>query len=140
MFSIIYLSYNLYVELDLISKVRFSMSLHGYRQDLSMMGNNYFQHPACLLSCFSPVQLFVTLWTVGHQAPLSLGILQARILEWVDMPYSRGSFQPKDGTQSLSSNPYCRQILYHQCHVGSALLLINGDSSSVFHPVDNLFS
>ena len=23
------------------------------------------------------------LWTVAHQAPLSLGILQARILEWV---------------------------------------------------------
>ena len=29
----------------------------------------------------SPVQLFVTPWTVGRQAPLSIGILQARILE-----------------------------------------------------------
>ena len=27
----------------------------------------------CMLSCFSYVQLFVTLWTVVHQAPLSLG-------------------------------------------------------------------
>ena len=27
---------------------------------------------ACMLSCFSHVQLFVTLWTVAHQAPLSL--------------------------------------------------------------------
>ena len=26
-----------------------------------------------------------------HQAPLSMGILQARILEWVAMPSSRGS-------------------------------------------------
>ena len=26
------------------------------------------------------------------------GILQARILEWVSMPYSRGSFQPRDLT------------------------------------------
>ena len=25
-----------------------------------------------------------------------LGISQARILEWVDMPFSRGSFQPRD--------------------------------------------
>ena len=35
-----------------------------------------------------------TPWTVAHQAPLSLGILQARILEWVTMPSSRGSFNP----------------------------------------------
>ena len=45
------------------------------------------------LSC---VRLFVTPWTVAHQAPLSLGILQARILEWVAMPSSRGSSQPRD--------------------------------------------
>ena len=37
------------------------------------------------LSC---VQLFVTLWTVARQAPLSMGILQVRILEWVAMPSS----------------------------------------------------
>ena len=28
------------------------------------------------------------------------GILQARILEWVAIPFSRGSFQPRDGTGS----------------------------------------
>ena len=27
------------------------------------------------------------------------GILQARILEWVAMPFSRGSSQPRDGTR-----------------------------------------
>ena len=27
------------------------------------------------------------------------GILQARILEWVAIPFSRGSFQPRDRTQ-----------------------------------------
>ena len=27
------------------------------------------------------------------------GILQARILEWVALPFSRGSSQPRDGTQ-----------------------------------------
>ena len=35
--------------------------------------------------------LFVTLWTVAHQAPLSMGVLQARILEWVAVPSSRGN-------------------------------------------------
>ena len=41
----------------------------------------------------------VTPWTVACQAPLSMGILQARILEWVAMPSSRGSSQPRDQTQ-----------------------------------------
>ena len=51
------------------------------------------------LKLLSYVQLFATAWTVAPQAPLSMGILQARILEWVAMPSSRGSSQPRDGTQ-----------------------------------------
>ena len=39
-----------------------------------------------------------TSWTVARQAPLSMGILQARILEWVAVPSSRSS-QPRDRTQ-----------------------------------------
>ena len=41
----------------------------------------------------SHVRLFATPWTVH-------GILQARILEWVAFPFSGGSSQPRDGTQS----------------------------------------
>ena len=33
------------------------------------------------------------------QAPLSMGILQVRILEWLAMPSSRESSQPRDRTQ-----------------------------------------
>ena len=33
------------------------------------------------------------------QTPLSMGILQARILEWVAMLSSRGSSRPRDQTQ-----------------------------------------
>ena len=47
------------------------------------------------LSCVWPA----TPWTVARQVPLSMRILQARILEWVDIPSSRGSSQPKDRTQ-----------------------------------------
>ena len=36
---------------------------------------------------------------IAHQAPRSMGILQARILEWVAMPSSMGSSQPRDQTQ-----------------------------------------
>ena len=42
---------------------------------------------ACmLLRCFSCVQLFATLWAVVHQAPLSMGFSQARMLEWLPCP------------------------------------------------------
>ena len=41
------------------------------------------------LSC---VWLFVTPWMVAYQAPLPMGILQARILEWVVRPSSMASF------------------------------------------------
>ena len=37
----------------------------------------------CGLSLFSHVWLIATPWTVAHQAPLFVRILQARILEWV---------------------------------------------------------
>ena len=45
--------------------------------------------PCAVLSL---VRLFLTPWTVAHQAPLSMGILQ----EWVAMPSSRGSSQTRD--------------------------------------------
>ena len=50
----------------------------------------------CVLSF---IRLFATTWTVACQAPLSMGILQARILEWIAMSSSRGSSQPRDRTQ-----------------------------------------
>ena len=49
-----------------------------------------------VVESLSRVQLFVTLWTVAHQAPLSTGTLQARILEWVAIFSSRGSSQPRN--------------------------------------------
>ena len=53
----------------------------------------------CVFSHFSRVWLFATPWTVARQAPLPMGILQARILEQVAMPSSRGSSRPRDQTQ-----------------------------------------
>ena len=60
----------------------------------------FFEHVLCVcaqsLSC---VRLFATPQTVARQAPLPMGILQAKILEWVAMPSFRGSYQLKDRTQ-----------------------------------------
>ena len=41
---------------------------------------------------------FETLWTVAWKIPSVHGISQARILEWVAISFSRGSFQPRDWT------------------------------------------
>ena len=51
-----------------------------------------------MLSHFSRVQFFTTLWTAAHWAPLSTIFFQARILEWVAISSSRGSSQPRDRT------------------------------------------
>ena len=40
--------------------------------------------------------LFVTPWTVALQVPLSMGFLQARILEWVAISFFRKSSRPMD--------------------------------------------
>ena len=43
----------------------------------------------CCAYLFSCVRPFETPRTIAHQAPLSMGILQARTLEWVAYPFSR---------------------------------------------------
>ena len=53
------------------------------------------------------------------QAPLSMGILQARILEWVAMPSSQGIFTTQGSNPGL---PRCRWILYSLSHQGSPSL------------------
>ena len=53
---------------------------------------------ACMLSHFSPVWLFMTLWIHNPPGFPVHGILQARILEWVAMPSSRGSSRLRDWT------------------------------------------
>ena len=53
----------------------------------------------CVLSHSDTSDSFGTPWTVAHQAPLSMGIFQARILEWVAMPSSKGSSWLRDWTQ-----------------------------------------
>ena len=60
---------------------------------------------ACVVSRFSFVWLFAI---PGSRPPGSsvLGILQARVLEWVATPSSRGSFQPRDQTLSFIAGRY----------------------------------
>ena len=55
-----------------------------------------------VLLCLA-AQLCLTLWTpwtVARQVPLSMRILQARILEWVAYSFSRGTSWPRNWIQS----------------------------------------
>ena len=41
------------------------------------------------------------------------GILQARILEWVAISFTRGSSRPRDPTRVSLCHLRCRRVLYH---------------------------
>ena len=76
----------------------------------------------CQLSPAKSLQLCLTLCNPMDCSPPGSsvhGILQARILEWVAMPSSRGSSKPRD--QNCVSCIPCigRQVLYCQCHLAS---------------------
>ena len=60
---------------------------------------NYIQHHKCVcIQLLSRTRLFVTPRTIAPSGSSVLGILQARILKWVAMPFSRGSSRPRDWT------------------------------------------
>ena len=55
---------------------------------------------ACELSCFSHVWLFVTLWTVAHQAPLSMGFFRQEY--WSGLPCPPQGDLPNSGIKPAS--------------------------------------
>ena len=63
----------------------------------------------------SHVQLFATLWTVALPGSTIRGILQARMLKWVAIPFAGGSSQPRDW---IRVSQHCKQILYCLSHQG----------------------
>ena len=65
-----------YCKVIILPLKRKKIKIHAQGSDL------FHQRPITVLSHSSRVWLFATPWTVAHQAPLSMGILQARILEW----------------------------------------------------------
>ena len=66
-----------------------------------------------ILSRFSHVQLFATLWTVAHQAPLSMGF--SRQEYWGGLPFPSLGDPPHPGIKPMSPRVSCigRWVLYH---------------------------
>ena len=96
---------------------------HGILSWRQLLSQKLLETPHCVSPCAmhscSIMSDSVTPWTVAHHAPLSIGILQARILEWVAMPSSKGP----SGSQGLNPGlPHCREILYQLSYQGSPML------------------
>ena len=66
----------------------------------------------CMISNFSCVQLFPTLWTVAHQAPLSTGFRQKYWSGLSCPPSSWGSSQHRDWTHVSYVSCIGRWVLY----------------------------
>ena len=66
-----------------------------------------------------------TLWDpidCSLPGPSVHGVIQARILEWIALPSSRGSSRPRDWTCVSYISCVGRQVLYRQSHLGSQLI------------------
>ena len=62
------------------------------------------------------------------------GILQATILEWVAMPSSRGSSQPRDGTHVSCNSFIGRRILYHWATWKAwRVIILNNKKGVLYH-------
>ena len=59
----------------------------------------------------SHVQVFVTPWTVAHQAPLSIRFSKEEY--WSGLPFPSPGDLPNPGVGEI---PHCRQILYQLSH------------------------
>ena len=73
----------------------------------------------CGLSYFSHVQLFATLWTIAHQAPLSMGF--SRQEYWSELPYPplEDLPWPRDRTCFSCVSCFGRWVLYPLSYLGS---------------------
>ena len=67
-------------------------------------------HSEWVLSCFSHVWLFSTLWTVIHQAPQSMEFLRQEHWSGLPCPPPEGQSWPRDWTHVSC---FGRWILYH---------------------------
>ena len=92
---------------------------HGVAEsDTTERLNNHHQNMLMMKVKVRVAQSCPTLWDPIDYTVL--GILQARILEWVAFPFSRGIMTTQGSSPGL---PHCRWILYQLSHKGSPRIL-----------------
>ena len=89
----------------------------------------------CMLSLFSCVQFFATLWTVALLAPLSVGFPRQEY--WSGLPFPPPGELPHPGIKPEFHYVSCigRWVLDHTCHFyGSPTFLLSNPASFYFLP------
>ena len=89
-----------------------------------MLHHRFLNTDVCLVAQSCPT--LCNLMGCSRQAPLSMGILQSRMLEWVAMPSFQGIFPTQGSNLGLL---HYRLILYRLSHQGSPLTLIKAYKS-----------
>ena len=99
----------LWAHWDLVFRVRFLRKDRPYPSTSTASGDAVFlHHPffglhACVLRCFSRVQLFATPWTVARQSPLSVGFSRQEYWRGLPFPPPGNLPNPRIGPTSLTS-------------------------------------
>ena len=75
------------------------MHMDSQAIELKLRASVFFNN-ACVLSCFSCVRLFLTLWTIALQAPLSMG--SSRQEYWSGLPCPPPGNLPNPGIEPAS--------------------------------------
>ena len=83
---------------------------------------------ACVLSHSNYIQLFVTLWTVACQVPLSMGFSRQKYWSVLQCP-PPGDFPQGSNQHLLCISCICRRVFYDWCHMGSPMYLIYQSST-----------
>ena len=73
--------------------------------------------PAVSMLLLSRVGLFANLWTVAHQAPMSMGFFRQEYWSWLHF-LLEGIFLIQGSNPPLLCLLHCRQILYQLSHWG----------------------
>ena len=88
------------IELKLLCKILLFMRC----QSCKLLGKSF--HPLmCVVSCFSHIWVFVTLWTLTHEAPLSMGF--SRQEYWSGLLCPPPGDLPNPGMEPMSLTSTC---------------------------------
>ena len=82
------------------------------------IGKTFSDMHACILSHFSHIRLFVTLWTVAQQAPLSMGFPRQEYCSGLPCPPPGDLRDPEIKFSSLISICAGKCVLYCHQHLG----------------------
>ena len=127
MFHCLYISYSVHSFVDrnlrclhllaIVNKAAMNINVQTYLFE-SLLFSLFWYIPrsgsasACVLSCFSCVWLFVTVWTVAHQDPLSMGFFRQGY--WSELPCPPPGIFPTQGLNPhLLYHLVGRWVLYH---------------------------